>query len=215
MAACKILYSAGTAEIVEKKSRFIANALPVVNEKEAFASIEETKKKYWDARHNCYAFAVGDNNEITKCSDDGEPKGSAGRPILDVIAGSGVKNVLIIVTRYFGGTLLGVGGLVRAYSAAAKEALAAGKVVEKRDGRRVVVDADYSVAGRLERAAAQMEVSVLDARYADRVRMEFAVSDEKLDKFIKKASEATAGQADIDFGEKIFFALTDGGTVLF
>ena len=120
---CRILISGGTGEIVEKKSRFIATIRPVNSEEEASAFIEEIKKKYWDARHNCSAFVVGRRGELTRCSDDGEPGGTAGRPMLEVLLGEGIRNVAVVVTRYFGGTLLGTGGLVRAYTQAVKEGL--------------------------------------------------------------------------------------------
>ena len=120
----KTVLEGGTGEIVEKKSRFIATVRPVKNEEEALAFLEEMRKKYWDARHNCYAYSIGKNREFTRCSDDGEPSGTAGRPMLDVILGEDIYNVAVVVTRYFGGVLLGTGGLVRAYSKAVQEGLA-------------------------------------------------------------------------------------------
>ena len=114
----KAVYRGGSGEIIEKKSRFIANVKSVETVEEAQAYIEEMRKKYWDARHNCSAFSVGTERVITRCSDDGEPGGTAGKPILEVISGSGIHNIVVVVTRYFGGTLLGTGGLVRAYSGA-------------------------------------------------------------------------------------------------
>ena len=108
------VYTGGTGEITEKKSRFIATIRPVESEEQAVAFIEEMKKKYWNASHNCSAFIVGERGELTRCSDDGEPGGTAGRPMLDTLAGAGLCNVCAVVTRYFGGTLLGTGGLVRA-----------------------------------------------------------------------------------------------------
>ena len=119
----KILLEGGEGEIVEKKSRFIATLRPVNSEEEAVSFIEEMKKKYWDARHNCSAFVIGPKAELTRCSDDGEPSGTAGRPMLEVLLGEEVRNVAVVVTRYFGGTLLGTGGLVRAYTQAVKEGL--------------------------------------------------------------------------------------------
>ena len=109
----KIVYCGGEGEIVEKKSRFIATVKPVDSEEEASAFIAEMKKKYWDARHNCSAFVIGEHNEIQRSSDDGEPAGTAGHPMLDVLLGEGIHNTAVVVTRYFGGTLLGTGGLVR------------------------------------------------------------------------------------------------------
>lgn len=113
----KTVYEGGEGEIVEKKSRFIATVRPVETEEEALAFIEEMKKKYWDARHNCSAYVLGERQELMQCSDDGEPSQTAGKPMMDVLTGAGLTNVAVVVTRYFGGTLLGTGGLVRAYSA--------------------------------------------------------------------------------------------------
>ena len=110
------VYQGASAEIVEKKSRFIAEVFPVSSEEEAAEILEEVKKQYWDARHHCWAYVIGDTQAAERCSDDGEPSGTAGKPILEVIRGQKLSNVLVVVTRYFGGTLLGTGGLVRAYS---------------------------------------------------------------------------------------------------
>ena len=113
-----VVYKGGEGEIVEKKSRFIATVCPVETEEAAVAFINEMKKKYWDARHNCSAFVLGERQEMTRCSDDGEPAQTAGRPMLDVLLREGITNAAVVVTRYFGGVLLGTGGLVRAYQAA-------------------------------------------------------------------------------------------------
>ena len=106
----KILQEGGSGEIVEKKSRFIATLAPVSSEEEAAAFVESTRKKYWDARHNCSAFVVGERAQLTRCSDDGEPAGTAGKPMLEVLLGAQLRNAAVVVTRYFGGTLLGTGG---------------------------------------------------------------------------------------------------------
>lgn len=127
----KIVYEGADGELVEKKSRFIAQIRPVASEEEAFAFIEEVRKKYWDARHHCYAYIIGERAQTARCSDDGEPSQTAGKPMMDVLAGEGLHDVCAVVTRYFGGTLLGTGGLVRAYSGAVKEALLNCSVVEK------------------------------------------------------------------------------------
>ena len=119
----RMITDGGTAEIVEKKSRFIATCKPVTTEEDAVVFIESVKKQYWDARHNCSAFVIGSKGELTRCSDDGEPSGTAGRPMLEILLGEGIRNIAVVVTRYFGGTLLGTGGLVRAYSDAVREGL--------------------------------------------------------------------------------------------
>ena len=112
--AQKVVLEGGVGEIVEKKSRFIASVFPVHGEEEVLGIIESMRKKYWDARHNCYAYILGENREVQRYSDDGEPGGTAGRPMLDILLAEDVTDCLVVVTRYFGGTLLGTGGLVRA-----------------------------------------------------------------------------------------------------
>ena len=119
----RTIYRGGEDEIVEKKSRFIATVVPVNTEEEALEFVEKTRKKYWDARHNCFAYIIGERGQLQRCSDDGEPNGTAGKPMLDVLLGNELRNVAVVVTRYFGGTLLGTGGLVRAYSGAVKAGL--------------------------------------------------------------------------------------------
>lgn len=210
------VYTGGSDEIVEKKSRFIAQVFPVETEEEVLQIIETTKKKYWDARHNCYAFVLGSGGEITRCSDDGEPSGTAGRPILEVLTGRGVKNVLVIVTRYFGGTLLGTGGLVRAYSQATQAGLDASQIITKQVGCRITIDTDYNGIGKLQYIAAGMELSVLDTLYTDKVQMILLVPSELCDKVRKEVTEATAGQAVIKQDEQeVYFATIDKETVVF
>lgn len=215
-AVSRMVYRGGVGEIVEKKSRFIAQVFPVETEEEVWKIIEETKKKYWDARHNCYAFILGEWGEITRCTDDGEPSGTAGRPILEVLAGEGLHNVLVIVTRYFGGTLLGTGGLVRAYSQAAKEGLAASIVIEKIRGRKLTIHTDYNGIGKLQYITAQMEIVVIDTQYAEDVTMLLAVAEGECEALVKKITEATAGQAVIEGMDAFLsFAVADGEVLLF
>ncbi len=211
----KIVYSGGTGEIIEKKSRFIANVFPVESEEKAAVIIGETQKKYWDARHNCYAYIIGKNPGISKCSDDGEPQGTAGRPVLEVLSGAGVCNVLLIVTRYFGGTLLGTGGLVRAYSAAAKAGLAASRIITKEAGKRIIIVTDYNGIGKIQYITSQMGLAVIGTKYTDKAEMELAVSSGNIDSFIKKVTEATSGQADINTGSDIYFAVIDKEVIIF
>ena len=210
------VYQGGQGEIVEKKSRFIAQVFPVEKEEEAAGIIEETKKKYWDARHNCYAFVLGAGGEISRCSDDGEPSGTAGRPILEVLAGRGLRNVLVIVTRYFGGTLLGTGGLVRAYSAATQAGIDASRVITKEVGYRLTVDTDYTGVGKLQYVAAQQNIGILDTIYAEKVQMVLLVSAEGCDKLVQEITEATAGQARIQKSEEqVYFSKIDKEILLF
>jgi uncharacterized YigZ family protein len=216
MTSYDTVYKGGCDEIIEKKSRFIANVYPVETEEEAAVRIEEAKKKYWDARHNCYAFVLGSNGEITRCSDDGEPSGTAGRPILEVLTGRGLKNVLVIVTRYFGGTLLGTGGLVRAYSQAAQAGLDASQIITKQVGKRVTIDTDYNGIGKLQYLAAQMELAVLDTVYTDKVQFFLLIPEQLCEKVQKEVTEATAGQAVItQEKESVYFAKLEKEIVVF
>lgn len=216
MTAYDTVYTGGSGEIVEKKSRFIGQVFPVETEEEAVRIIEAVKKKYWDARHNCYAFVLGSRGEITRCSDDGEPSGTAGRPILEVLTGKGLKNILVVVTRYFGGTLLGTGGLVRAYSQAAQAGLAESVMITKEAGYRITVDTDYNGIGKLQYIAAGMELSVLETIYTDKVQMVLLVPEELCGKVKKEVTEATAGQAVIRQDKQpVYFAKVDKEVVVF
>ena len=145
----KTVYKGGEGEIVEKKSRFIATVVPVHSEEEALKFVEAMKKKYWNATHNCYAYVI-ENHELQRYSDDGEPGGTAGKPMLDVLIGEEIHNAAIVVTRYFGGTLLGTGGLVRAYSAAAKQGLASSVIITKNPGVKLRLATDYAGLGKIQ-----------------------------------------------------------------
>lgn len=202
----KILKEGGVGEVVEKKSRFIATTHPVSNEEEAIQFIEATKKKYWNASHNCSAYLIGENHEIQRCSDDGEPSGTAGRPMLDVLLGEEVRNIAVVVTRYFGGTLLGTGGLVRAYSKAVSEGLKNSLIVEKRLGVHMIIKVDYVGIGKLQYIVAQLDVTVLDTRYEEAVEMELLVPIHNAEELKEKTMEATNGQGEIhDLGKEYYF----------
>ena len=190
----KTVYRGGTAEIVEKKSRFIAHSAHVESEEEALAFIEQIKKQYWDARHNCHAFSVGVTNETARCSDDGEPAQTAGKPMLDVLMGQQLKNTVVVVTRYFGGTLLGTGGLVRAYSAAVQEGLKESLIIEKFLCRRVRMSMDYTMLGKMKYLAAKLNLMILDTLYTEGVEMQLLVPDTQYAAFIKEVTEASNGK---------------------
>ena len=161
----KIVTSQGSGEIVEKKSRFIANVFPVENQQQAEEKIAEITKKYWDARHNCYAYVIGINGENTRCSDNGEPSGTAGKPILEVINGAGLTNTLVIVTRYFGGVLLGTGGLVRAYTQAAQAGLADAQTGEMVYSQKLTLEVAYNMVNNVQYYLGQNNISIADSRY--------------------------------------------------
>ena len=211
----KAVYRGGSGEIVEKKSRFIANIKSVETVEEAQVYIEEMKKKYWDARHNCSAFSVVTEQVTTRCSDDGEPSGTAGKPILEVISGSGIHNIVVVVTRYFGGTLLGTGGLVRAYTDATRAGIENSDIVEKIPGRRVDIAMDYTDLGKLQYLLAQNEVLTEDTEYTDKVIIHalFPESDKEMLK--KKITEATSGRVMTQEGEEVYFGTVDGEVIVF
>ena len=211
----KIVYRGGEGEIVEKKSRFIATVCPVNSEEDAVEFIEKTKKKYWDARHNCHAFVIGERNEISRCSDDGEPSGTAGKPMLDVLLGNELHNVCVVVTRYFGGTLLGTGGLVRAYSKAVQEGLANSLVIEKVLGCKMKIYTDYNGIGKIQYIIAKSEAITIGTEYTDRVCVEILIKNDLLKGFEKEIIEASNGKAGIEVGDPCWCAVVDGEVIVF
>ena len=211
----RVVYEGGEGEIVEKKSRFIATVRPVETEEEAVAFINEMKKKYWDARHNCSAFVIGSRQEVTRCSDDGEPAQTAGRPMLDVLLREGITNVAVVVTRYFGGVLLGTGGLVRAYQSATQAGLAASKIIEKRQGKKLIIHTDYNGLGKLQDLFGQQKTAILDTEYAADVVLTILVPVEQKDFLYKEITEQTNGTAQMEWGEDAVYALIDKTVQIF
>ena len=211
----KTVYRGGTAEIVEKKSRFIAHSAHVESEEEALAFIEQIKKQYWDARHKCHAFSVGVTNETARCSDDGEPAQTAGKPMLDVLMGQQLKNTVVVVTRYFGGTLLGTGGLVRAYSAAVQEGLKESLIIEKFLCRRVRMSMDYTMLGKMQYLAAKLNLMILDTLYTEGVEMQLLVPDTQYAAFIKEVTEASNGKVVPESEGLCYGADVEGKTEIF
>ena len=214
MAYC-VVYQGGEGEIVEKKSRFIATVKPVESEEEAVAFINEMKKKYWDARHNCSAFVIGEHQELTRCSDDGEPAQTAGRPMLDVLLKEGVTNVAVVVTRYFGGVLLGTGGLVRAYQKAVQEGLANSQIIEKRNGFLLYVNTDYNGIGKLQYLFVQKEISIMESEYGVDVRMTVLIPLERKEEIEKAIIEQTNGTARLEWGNEAIYAVINKQVQLF
>lgn len=206
----KILYEGGTGELEEKKSRFIANTLPISSQEEALEFIEKTKKRYWDARHNCYAYVLGDHHEIQRFSDDGEPGGTAGKPMLDVLIGEELHNVAVVVTRYFGGTLLGTGGLVRAYASATQAGLSASKIITKRFGFKLKITTDYTGLGKIQYILGEKKIKTLDSEYTDQVVLHILIPNEMLDEIKEEVTEGTAGRAVMEVGEELWYGEVDG-----
>ena len=201
----KIIEYGGTAEIEEKKSRFIAHVAAVSTEEEALAFIEAKKKQFWDARHNCYAYILGEQAQTMRFSDDGEPTGTAGRPILEVLMGSGIRNLVVVVTRYFGGTLLGTGGLVRAYTKAAQAGLAASDVQTMCWGYEIAIITDYNGIGKVQYLLGSRSLSTDDIDYGENVSMKVNIPYEEKDSVINEITEATAGKAELTVSEPLYF----------
>lgn len=211
----KTVYEGKSAEIVEKKSRFIANVKQVHSEEEALDFLEKIRKKYWDARHNCYAYVIGERSEIQRCSDDGEPGGTAGKPMLDVLLGEEIHDTIIVVTRYFGGTLLGTGGLVRAYQGAAKAGLEASTVITKCWGRKFEIETDYTGLGKIQYILGQRGLTILDTIYTDKVQIKVLVPQEEVGQVQAEITEGTNAQAKICAGEECYFAEVEGQMMVF
>jgi len=201
----RILISGGEGEIVEKKSRFIATIRVVESEEEAQNFIEEMKKKYWDARHNCSAFVIGARGELTRCSDDGEPSGTAGRPMLEVLLGTGIRNIAVVVTRYFGGVLLGTGGLVRAYTQAVQEGIKNCETAMMRFGVRYKLTTDYNGVGKILYLLSEQGITQENAEYGEIVELQVMVPIDKADKLTKDITEVTNGKTRITELERTYF----------
>ena len=211
----RTVYEGGQGEIIEKKSRFIATVKPVKTEEEALEFIESLKKKYWDATHNCFAYIISGGTPLKRCSDDGEPSGTAGRPMLDVILGEDIYNVAVVVTRYFGGVLLGTGGLVRAYSGAVQAGLGESTVIEKYHGISLALTADYTAIGKLQYIAAENQLPVLDTEYTDKVIMHLLVPNDQIGRIQKVITEATSGRIKMEKEKELYFADVEGKIKVF
>ena len=210
----KTINERATAEIIEKKSRFIANVLPVDTEEEAVSFISSIKKQYYDARHNCFAYIIGKDIPIIRFSDDGEPSGTAGKPILDVLQGEGLENVVVVVTRYFGGTLLGTGGLVRAYGKAAKEGIIEAKIVEMDRYREVFINVDYSLVGKIQYEITNNNYILIDTKYTDTVEFSLYIKCDIVEEVIKNIINLTNNTVKINKGDENFLKIIDGQVVL-
>lgn len=206
----RYLKEGGQGEIVEKKSHFIATLCPVTTEEEAREFIECTKKRYWDARHNCSAFVIGDGAELTRANDDGEPPHTAGRPMLDALMSAGVRNVCVVVTRYFGGILLGTGGLARAYRDAVTEGLKNCRIAEKKTGVPVEIVTDYNGIGKLLFLTGSKSYPVLSADYTDTVTAVVLLPPEETERFLSDVNDLTAGKAQCTLKDPVSYSLSDG-----
>ncbi len=191
----------GEREIVIQKSRFIAQVDRAENEEEAKAFVQRIKKRHWNATHNCSAYVIGEGNGIQKANDDGEPGGTAGVPILEVLLKKGLRDTVVVVTRYFGGIKLGAGGLIRAYGRAAAEGIEAAGIVKRSLMRSVTAGFDYTWLGKIENELAAAPYVLRETRYADRVEMDILVPMGEEDAFASWMAGLTNGQAEIEEGE--------------
>lgn len=210
----KTIYQGNVGEMIEKKSRFIATVRLVENEEEALAFIEEMRKKYWNATHNCFAYVIGEHREIVRCSDDGEPSGTAGKPMLDVLLGEELYNTAVVVTRYFGGTLLGTGGLVRAYSKAVQEGLAQSRIIEKQYGTILEIGTDYQGLGKIQYIIGENKIPLLDSQYTDVVTLQVLLPVGDKERFAAELTEGTNGRARIEEKEELYYGVLEGQVLL-
>lgn len=189
-------------EFTEKKSRFIGYVKPVKTQAEAVEFINSIKSKHWDATHNVSAYVLKENN-IQRSSDDGEPSGTAGVPVLDVLLKEGLVDVCVVVTRYFGGTLLGAGGLIRAYSHGSKIAVDAGHIITMAPCKIITVSVDYSFYDRINIMLADFGANIENSEFADKVNIEFSLKESLVDNLSKTLTEQSNGKYTLHIiGEK-------------
>ena len=208
-----IVYKDGVGEITEKKSRFIASVKSVKSQEEALEFIEGKKKEYWDARHNCFAYIIGNENAIMRCSDDGEPAQTAGRPMLDVLINKGVYNVVVVVTRYFGGVLLGTGGLVRAYQGATIAGLDNCILMKECQGYQVQITTDYNGYGKIEYILRERNIPMGQVEYLDNVKINLVIPEDQIGFVEAEVADKTSGSATFEKVDLVEYGL-DGDNVI-
>ncbi|TWH82743.1 YigZ family protein [Sedimentibacter saalensis] len=213
MSDYKSIHKAGRDEIIINKSKFIGSASPIENEQEAIEFIEKIRKEFKDATHNVYAYVIGENSNIQRYSDDKEPSGTAGMPVLNVIMQENLRNVVVVVTRYFGGVLLGAGGLVRAYTKGAKIGLEKGIIVEKNLYYQVSFSIEYPLLGKMDNELMKNEFIVKDKIYLDQVEFHLVVKEGETEKIKAVVKEITSGQAEITVGQADYYSVRDGKIV--
>lgn len=204
----RIIYESGEGEYEEKRSKFLAKTYHVTSEEEAIAIVESVKKQYYDARHTCYAYIIGSDRGTVRAADDGEPQGTAGRPILQELESLGLYNCLLTVTRYFGGTLLGTGGLVRAYTQAAKDALAASEILDITVGIPLRIVYPYTLAGKVEYALRNSLGNVEHQEYGQDVTVDVLIPESGRSALKKELSELSNGSLPVEEGEPVLYAVT-------
>jgi hypothetical protein len=213
MATSFICTNVGNAEIVEKKSRFIANVVPINSEEDALLYLAKIKKEYWDARHNCYAYITFDQS-IKRCSDDGEPSGTAGKPMLEVLQNRNIYGICVVVTRYFGGILLGTGGLLRAYQEATIKGIENAGIAELRLGYKTSWSINYDEYGKFNFLCEKLGVYKIDTQYLDKIKILLVIPISEFETFKFKVLEESSGKIKPTEMEKVNFVLIDKKVVL-
>lgn len=206
----KTIYKRSKAEISIKKSRFIGYASPISSEEDALDFIEEIETKHRDATHNVYAYVVGKNSNVQRFSDDGEPSGTAGIPVLEVINKENLRNVVVVVTRYFGGTKLGAGGLVRAYTKGARIGIDASMIIEKVLHSKLKMRIDYTLYGMLENFLINKEVIIEDTVYDDAVNIIVYIRKGEEEKFKKEITNLCSGEVEFEKMGEEHLSIRDG-----
>lgn len=201
LAEFKTVQQYASAEIIIRRSRFIGHAMPIASEQEAVAFIERIKKEHGTATHNCSAYVFGERNEFQKQSDDGEPSGTAGKPILEVIKHQGLSNIAVVVTRYFGGIMLGAGGLIRAYTDGAVAGIEAAVPVRQVLHQEVEVHIDYTWLGKIENELRNRQILMGETQFTDKVIVACLPLYTESDAFVAWMTDLTQGQALIDLGD--------------
>lgn len=210
----KTLHEFGADEITIEKSTFIGYAKPIKTEEEAVEFINEIKKKHKDARHNVWAYTVGKSMNIQRYSDDGEPQGTAGIPTLEVIKKEDLRDVVVVVTRYFGGIKLGAGGLVRAYTKGAKIGLEAGKIIEKIMYQEVKIKIDYNQLGKVQNEIMNLGYFIKDTIYEDNVEIIVYSRVNEKEAIIERLNDITSATAQVTLGEEFYLSEKDGQVIL-
>ncbi len=209
----RTIHSFGNDEIIINKSKFIGYAKPISSEEEAIAFIQEIKTKHKDATHNVYAYIYGDSNNIQRYSDDGEPSGTAGIPVLEVIKKEDLRNIAVVVTRYFGGIKLGTGGLVRAYTKGAKIGLEAGLIVEKVLFKKIKFRIDYTLYGKVENELLRLKYIINDVIYDDAVNLIILCEVDNTDALINLITDLTSSRMTYEELEEGYYSVRDNSIV--
>lgn len=211
MKVMRTLYKEATCELHISKSRFIAYAKPVETESEATAYIEHLKKKHWDAAHHVPVYVLGEQFSIQRYSDDGEPSGTAGVPILELMKKEGLTQLVCVVVRYFGGVKLGTGGLVRAYTQSAKQAIEAACIVERKPFMQIKCTYDYALHGKIQNVLTAYEgVIIKESEFLERVCTSVYVAPDRIEDFCNALIEVTSAQVDLQNGDEVYLTIHDG-----